>query len=471
MKRNLTLIVCLAALVAAAPAAADVTVEGTGEPAYTNSTQNTQWIRWQAPAEADAYRLHARYYANNVQVSEVTWSVPMSGTSWLNWSGVATLQHGGQYAICVTGEYSFPNDSLYFPDGANSCSNGTNQGKRAYTTIDRSKPNTSVALAGGADFTKQQTIPLSVGFQDDVAGPNPANFVCVKAGADPCSDGYAHLQACSVPGSGGKNTTFSCSVDASQLPDGPVTVCVIAADAAAPDNPSSANQTGSPTQANLSDARCDTVVLDRQGPSLALNASKTVVRTGEQVAFSADASDSASGLDTSTSSWEFGDGTAAGAGAAVSHSFDRPGTYVVSFRAKDKAGNESVAQKAITVEAPPSGDTPTPGDVTTPPDDGRLPGVQIGAVRVSVPKSVRLGKVKQLLLRTQADQAGTLTLRLMRGKKVYSRLTVGLAKGETTQRLRLPKGLKRGTYAVKIAFKASGASYTAAGTAKVVLKK
>ena len=53
---------------------AGVTVEGTGEPAFTNSINNTQWIRWQAPAGADAYRLHARYYRDNVQVTEVTWS-------------------------------------------------------------------------------------------------------------------------------------------------------------------------------------------------------------------------------------------------------------------------------------------------------------------------------------------------------------------------------------------------------------
>ena len=94
MKRHLTCIVFLAALVAAAPAAADVTVEGTGEPAYTNSTQNTQWIRWQA--DADAYRLRARYYRDNVQVSEVTWSRGMGGTAWLNWSGVAPLRSPGR---------------------------------------------------------------------------------------------------------------------------------------------------------------------------------------------------------------------------------------------------------------------------------------------------------------------------------------------------------------------------------------
>jgi plastocyanin len=306
-----------------------------------------------------------------------------------------------------------------------------------------------------------------------VAGPHPANFVCVKAGADPCSEGFTHLQACSVPGGPGKSTTFSCGVDASQLPDGPVTVCAIAADAAVPDNASSADQTKSATQANLSDAKCDTVVLDRQGPSLAVNASKTVVRTGEQVAFSADASDSGSGLDTS--SWEFGDGKPAAAGGAVSHSFDQPGTYVVSFRAKDKAGNESVATKSITVEAPPS-DIVTPPNSSTTPDppvtgDPTRPGVKIGGVRVIVPKALRLGKVKQLLLRTQAEQAGTLTLRLTRGKKVYSRLTVGLAPGETIQRLRMPKGLKPGTYVVRIAFKPAGARYTAAGTAKVLLRK
>ncbi len=477
MKPLCTLIVSVACLAGAAPAMADVTVEGTGEPAFTNSTNNTQWIRWQQPSGTDAYRLHARYYKNNVQVSEFTWAVSTTtGTAWLDWNGVATLEHGSTYAICVTGEYSFPNDSLYFPDGANSCTNGTNAGKRASTTIDRSKPSTSVALAAGAQFTKQGTIPLSVAFQDDVAGPNPANFVCVKAGADPCS-GHAYRADCSVPAAGGKNTTFSCGVDASQLADGPVTVCAIAADAAVPNNPSSANQTGSPTQANLSENACDTVVLDRQGPTLGVNASKTAVQVGEQVAFSADANDPGSGIDSSASRWEFGDGATATTAGPVNHSFSQPGTYVVTFRGKDQAGNESAVQKSITVEAPPSGGTPptnggTPpaGGGTPPAGGGPLPGVQIGSIRVVVPKSVRLGKTKQLALRAHAEQAGVLTLRLTRNGKVYSRLTVGLSPGETTQRLRLPKALKRGTYAVKIAFKAKGTSYTVAGTAKVAVK-
>jgi plastocyanin len=351
------------------------------------------------------------------------------------------------------------------------------QGKRTSTTIDRSKPNTSVAAAGGAAFTTQASIPVSIGFQDDVAGPYPATFICVKAGADPCEGGYAFSDECSHPAGGGKSTTFNCNVDASQLPDGPVTVCAVAADASVPNNASSADQTRSASQANLSDHQCDTVVLDRQGPTLAINTSKTLVQPGEAIAFSSDASDSVSGLDSSASSWEFGDGKPAAAGGSASHSFDQPGTYVVTFHAKDKAGNESTTQKSITVEAPPSGGTPTPSGSTPPPSGGTppagggpLPGVQIGGVRVIVPKSVRLGKAKQLALRAQTEQAGVLTLRLTRGGKVYSRLTVGLSSGETTQRLRMPKGLKRGTYTVKIGFKARGTSYTVAGTAKVAVK-
>jgi PKD repeat protein len=476
-----TLIVICAALVAASPAAAEVYVEGSGEPAFTNSTNNTQWVRWQAPSGTDAYRLHARYYRDNVQVYETTWQVPASGTAWIDWNGVAALQEGSTYAICVAGEMSFPNDSLFFPEGGNSCVNGANEGKRTYTTIDRTKPTTSIVAAAGADFTKDQAIPLSIGFQDASAGPFPATFLCVKAGTGPCENGFVHSPECSVPGSGGKSTTFTCSADASQLPDGPVTVCAVGADAAVPNNPSSANQTGNASQANRSDAQCDTVVLDRQGPTLTVNASKTVVRVGESVAFSREASDSGAGLDSGTSLWEFGDGTPSMASDSVSHAFGQPGTYVVKFRAKDRAGNESVAQREITVEAPPTGSTSTPGDGTSTPGDttpekpvaggGPLAGVKIGSVTVVVPKRARLGKAKQLVLNTRTDQAGALTLRLVRGKKVYSRVSARLAPGDSKHRLRLPRGLKPGTYTVKIAFKPAGAGWSASGAAKIVLKK
>ncbi len=478
-----SLCLLVTALAAAGPASAEVTVEGSGEPAYTNSTNNTQWVHWQALSGSDAYRLHARYYKNNVQVHEVTWSVPETGTAWLDWSGVATLEEGSTYAICVTGEFSLPNDSLFFPDGASSCASGANQGKRTSTTIDRTKPTTSVVAAAGAAFTKQGNIPLSIGFQDATAGPYPANFVCVAEGAGPCTQ-YAHSPACSVPGSGGKSTTFTCAVDATKLPDGPVTVCAVAADASIPNNASSANQTSTAAQANRSDATCDTVVLDRQGPALSVNASKTVALTGEQVAFSATATDSGAGVDASASRWGFGDGTPELAGGSVSHAFGQPGTYVVTFRAKDGLGNESVAQTTITVNAPPSdpGTPTTPTSPSTPSAPSEpVPGgpvtprglasVQAGDVTVLLPKRVRLGRARQLVFGTRTDEAGTLTLSLVRAGKVYSRVTIRLAPGEASRRLRLPKGLKAGTYAVKIAFKATGAGWSAAASAKVAFRR
>jgi hypothetical protein len=100
-----------------------------------------------------------------------------------------------------------------------------------------------------------------------------------------------------------------------------------------------------------------------------------------------------------------------------------------------------------------------------------LASVRIGSLTLLVPKRARLGKVKQLLLGARTDQAGTLTLRLTRGKKVLSRLTVGLSPGQSKQRLRVPRRLKAGTYAVKIAFKPAGASWSTAATTKVAFRK
>jgi hypothetical protein len=121
-----------------------------------------------------------------------------------------------------------------------------------------------------------------------------------------------------------------------------------------PNNPSSASQTGTSVHANRSDAQCDTVVLDRQAPALALGASKTTVLTGEQVAFSSEASDAGAGLDNTSMRFELGAGAAPIAASSVSHAFAEPGSYVVTLRVKDRAGNQAVAQKVVTVEAAPA---------------------------------------------------------------------------------------------------------------------
>ena len=88
-----------------------------------------------------------------------------------------------------------------------------------------------------------------------------------------------------------------------------------------------------------------------------------------------------------------------------------------------------------------------------------------------MPKRVKIGKAKQLVIGATAGEAGRLTLQLTHGGKVYSRLSVGLSTGSTKQRLRLPKRLKAGTYAVKIAFRAAGAGWAATGTTKVSARR
>jgi hypothetical protein len=255
----------------AVPASANVYPEGTGEPAYTNSAQNTQWFRWDASSGADAYRTDFRWYRNNTEVTSQSTNVSVDGgTMWVNWSGVAALEHGSQYGVCAQGYYSFPNDSLFFADGSNSCSAGTQLGRRSYTTIDRSKPAIAVAAAGGAQVVHSSTVSLHIDFNDDLAGPYPGNFVCVEAGdGSTCSGIYGYSPQCSNPNQVGKVNSFDCQIDVSgsNIPDGPVKFCAIAADAAIPDNPNGPNQTSTADKANLSTGTCDTVVIDRSVPA------------------------------------------------------------------------------------------------------------------------------------------------------------------------------------------------------------
>ncbi|HEX6583391.1 MAG TPA: PKD domain-containing protein, partial [Thermoleophilaceae bacterium] len=333
---------------AAQTAAAAVQPAGTGEPLYTNSQQNTQWFEWPASSGIGSYKVRFDYYENNALVANPTQNPAPNGATnvWANWSGVRNLQHGGQYGVCAQGSYTFPNDSLWISDGPSSCSMGTQLGRRAYTTIDRSKPNASVALAGGAAATKDARIPIQVGFSDDVAGPFPANFMCFQFGgtSNICDKNagfiYGYSSACSVPGSAGKSTTFTCTADfgsgGNPAPDGPVWACVIAADAAIPDNPSGPNQSQSAEKANLSDAQCDGVLLDRAAPQVTIQ-SVAAAKAGDLVSFGSQASDATSGL-AGGYEWSFGDNTGTATGEAVNHTFTQPGTYEVKVKTTDAAG-------------------------------------------------------------------------------------------------------------------------------------
>ena len=368
---------------------------------------------------------------------------------------MANLQHGGQYGICAQGQFSLPNDSLFFPDGPNSCSMGTMLGRRAYTTIDRSKPTAAMQLAAGAGFVKDTKIPLRIDFSDDVAGPFPANFLCFQVGGGPgnlCDKStgkiYGHNPACSVPGSGGKSTTFSCTADYGDIPDGNVWACVIAADASIPDNPNGSNQTahggqGEPVRPELR----------RRGrsiappPTVAIGVASAAVKVGDLVSFQASATDATSGL-AGAAQWTWGDNTGGGTGDAVAHTYTQAGTYEVTLTVTDAAGNAATAKKAITVTAPTRGG----GGTTTPPghrrrrdhdapaaaaghdaargrrhDDGR-PTTTRPRSSSTRPRSAR-ARAKSIPVELTATDRGRVRLALERGARVIARASVKLDRG------------------------------------------
>lgn len=475
MKNALTaLIVLLAALAVAAPASAEVVVEGTGEPQFTNSAQNTQWVSYQRPSGTDAYRLRFDYHANNVAASSQTVNAGASGTTWANWSGVQTLQHGGQYGICVQGQYRFTGDVLWIPDGPNSCTLGTMQGKRAHTTIDRSKPTINVSAAGGAAATRSTAIDLHVDYSDDLAPPFPGNFVCVEAGTgDTCGGFYVHSSQCSVPNAVGRVNSFDCKIETSGsgFPDGPVKLCARAADASVPDNPAGPDQRGTADKANLSDGRCDTVVLDRTAPTASIAASSTAVAPGQPVVFTGQAADATSGL-AGGMQWSWGDGTPGAGGETPVHAFEQPGTYTVELRVADAAVNQTVATRQITVTAPSSGGGstsagsgatgsgaarggPTAAEVAAAAGGGAVQRKAGKGLRVLAPKRVRAGR--SLLLGVTTDKAGRLSLGLARGKRTFARASAALKGGAGRARVSVPKRLRPGRHVLTVAFKPAGA--------------
>jgi hypothetical protein len=473
-------------------ASAAVQPAGTGEPLYTSSAQNTQWFEWPATSGIGGYRVQYSYYENNALVAQPTISSPNGASNvWANWSGVKTLQHGGQYGICSQGSYVFPNDSLWISDGPNSCSMGTALGRRASTTIDRSKPSTSIALAGGAAATKDAKVAIQVAFSDDVAGPFPANFMCFQFGgtSNICDSGagfiYGYNSACSVPAGGGKSTTFTCTADfgsgANPAPDGPVWACVVAADASIPDNPSSPNQAQSAEKANLSDAKCDGVILDRTAPAVSIDAPSTA-KVGDLVSFGAQASDATSGV-AGGYDWSFGDNTGGATGDAVNHTFTQTGTFEVRVKAKDGAGNEGTTTKVVTVSNAGGGGStgggtggstgggtggstgggagggPTGGSA----DDGPSAGDDASGdggtaddaatLEVSAPRKLKLGKAKALPVTLSADTAGKASFVLVRSGRVIARGAKAIAEGTTAYRLELPRKAKAGRYQLEVTFK------------------
>lgn len=88
-------------------------------------------------------------------------------------------------------------------------------------------------------------------------------------------------------------------------------------------------------------------------PTAAFSETPSVAETGSPIAFSGSASDPNPGQSITGYSWNFGDGSPAGTGAALSHAYATPGTYAVTLTATGSEGFTASVVHTVTVVAVP----------------------------------------------------------------------------------------------------------------------
>jgi hypothetical protein len=425
-----------------------VTVAGTGEPEFTNSANNTQWFQW---TNAGPYRVEFNHSVDGgAAVVDGPYAVAQTGTTNVNWTGIsgvsAPLEEGRKYTICGYGRWQDAY-GMWYGDFSTSC--GTAGAKRTSTTIDRTKPVITLAAAA---TTRQLAVPVAISYEDALAHPFGVAFLSTDGAA------YTELPGCAPADPGNRKTTFACTVT---LPDadGAHQVCAIVPDAAVPDNPTSADQRGTATQANRSDPKCTPVVLDRVAPQV-LVSGPSQLAVGQVGEFAAAATDATSGVASASAGWAWADG-ATSKGVDTAHAFAAPGTYRVTFTVADAAGNVAQAAKDVEVVAPAS---PAPAPAPAPPASGEPPVAQPApapalAVRVQGVRRVRGGRRVLHIAVTGASGSARVTLR--RGRRVVAYGKRAIADGLLT--LPLPRKLVAGRHVVEVA---AGA---AAATAKIRL--
>lgn len=514
---QLLLIASLAlALATAQGAQAGTYSTGTGEPAFTNTTTNTHWFAYSGNG-FDGFRLKVNYFVGSgggIHHTVTTGNLgnPALTASWANWTGVVnTLVEGVTYGVCVSGEDYYNYLGSWVPQlGGSSCADAILAGKRTNTTIDRTKPVIQVAVSGTDTYTRTVPIPVTIGYSDNLAFPFPANFICARTGVEPataaaqCSAAgppqYNYNADCSVPLNPSSNVTqFNCTVtDSPPLPDGPVTVCAISADAAIPDNPSSSNQAQTADKANLSAPQCGYVIVDRTAPQLSFSAPDSV-KVGDLVSVTGSVSDAGSGAGPSIG-WNWGDNTAGSSGISPTHTYTQPGTYTITMSSADVAGNPGSATRTITVtpaatgggttgggttggETTGGGTSTGGGSVTTAPTaqqiarqvgatGGTTAATQTasaGALDVLTARRVKITpKLRALPLALTAETPGAAQFALIRGGRIAAKSGVDITKpGSLGFKLKLPKRLKAGSYSLKITFMPKGATRASTKTIRI----
>jgi len=470
----------------AAPAQAEVLAYN--EPPFTKSTTNSWFFHWtRVQGTTNEYFICFTLRKNGIVIEpsngtngpgsqNCTSNIYASGAS----GDIGPIQPdpgdlpmtvGAAYEMCAT---DYRSSAVIYQSASSACQT---------TTIDNTKPGINTFVNGSDTYTNNLTINMHIDYADAVAPPFPANFGCLALGGGCTVDvNTQYIAGCSVPnfGSFAKNNSFDCQTTLDGgTPDGVVAFCARAADAAIPDNPSSTNQGGNATSANISDPQCGSIILDRTPPNVSITASGTSVKVGDLVNLSAQSSDATSGT-TGQYTWVFGDNTANGAGATTSHTYTQSGTYEVKLTTADGAGNGGEAKQVITVNPPRSGGGTggEGGTITPPPTNNNISneagggGTQtttISGLQVVAPKRFKLRRGhRKLPMAFTSSGPGTVGVTLARRGKAVARGAATFTRaGRVGFKLKLPAKLKPGIYKLKIRFKPKGSSQASTKTLKV----
>jgi plastocyanin len=494
---------------AAASTATASTLTTWNEPAYTKGLDN-YWYTQQTRSVDSVYFVCAAAYDNNNAIpgeqhnggtggpGSTNCLGNTNGTVATTWALNATTPKypGHAYKMCFSDYMDYP--VIQWKWISTSCQQ---------TILDNSKPVATTGINGSDEYTKNPVVNVRIDYQDSISPPwngtngRAANLVCFSQNTTCAPTNYD--ANCSVPASWTTTTYMTCNAT---LPsDGKWYACARTSDRAIPDRKDWSNANSN--EANVSDASCGWITLDRVGPNVSVSASATTVKVGDLVQFSAQASDAVSGV-SGGFAWSWGDNTAGGAGATAAHTFTQAGTYQVAATANDGVGNPGTGVKVITVEAagggttpppgggtttpPPGGGTTTPppgggttpppggGTTTPPPGGGTVTGVNgptqeaaVGGLDIATARTLKLSrKLKALPMALTAEAPGTVSFAFVKGAKIVARGGTRVAgAGTFSYRLKLPKAsrLKAGTYSLKVSFTAQGAAKAVTKTIKVRL--
>jgi hypothetical protein len=341
----------------------------------------------------------------------------------------------------------------------NTCTVASPSQTSGITRIDATPPIASVQINAGATATNDRAVALNVTATDPLIGgiPDSSSGVTQAAidvdgdGTTPC-DIFGDTSGCAVG--------FAPTLRATLTPgDGIKAVRVTVGDGARVNSvpcppPFCVPGFVGAIAGNASASAVDTILLDTAKPVAVASQDRAAVDRGGAVVFSATASGdpggpAASGVDPTSATWAFKDGTPPATGARVAHAFAQVGTFVGELRVRDRAGNLSDPRAFSVTVTPGAGATAvgTLGSVA-----GRA-AFRIDRLRVRA-RYVRGRLVGSIVLHGSSAQPGALRAELRRRAGRRPVAVVGLRRlgtGPFRRTLRLPPRLAPGRYRLTFA--------------------